>query len=48
MVLLSYLHDNQNAWELQANGEWQKAAVVGQAAVHNAQMYLVEQKQLNV
>ena len=46
--LLSYLHDNQNAWELQANGEWQKAAVVGQAAVHNAQMYLVEQKQLNV
>ncbi|WP_019838063.1 polyphosphate kinase 1 [Acinetobacter towneri] len=46
--LLSYLHDNQNAWELQANGEWQKAAVVGQARVHNAQMYLVEQKQLNV
>src|SRR5574344_1710587 len=46
--LLSYLHDNQNAWELQANGEWQKAAVVGQAAVHNAQIYLVEQKELNV
>ena len=45
--LLSYLHDNQNAWELQANGEWNKAEV-GQSAAYSAQMHLVEQKQLNL
>ncbi|WP_180116795.1 polyphosphate kinase 1 [Acinetobacter sp. YH12096] len=42
--LLNYLEDNQNAWEMQSNGQWEKVAVEAGAEPHNAQKYLIAQK----
>ena len=42
--LLNYLDDNQNAWEMQSNGQWEKVAVEAGAEPHNAQKYLIAQK----
>ncbi len=42
--LLNYLQDNQNAWELQADGQWQKAHSDGPA--HSAQRLLIEKNAL--
>lgn len=42
--LLNYLQDNQNAWELQSDGQWFKVNGIENEAVHSAQRYLIEQK----
>ena len=42
--LLNYLEDNQNAWEMQSNGQWEKVAVEAGTEPHNAQKYLIAQK----
>ena len=42
--LLNYLDDNQNAWEMQSNGQWEKVAVEAGTEPHNAQKYLIAQK----
>jgi polyphosphate kinase len=46
--LINYLQDNQNAWELQADGHWQKAACGAPEQAHSAQRLLIEQKMLKV
>ena len=42
--LLNYLDDNQNAWEMQSNGQWEKVTVEAGTESHNAQKYLIAQK----
>ena len=46
--LINYLQDNQNAWELQSDGQWKKAACTDPAQAHSAQRLLMEQKMLKV
>lgn len=46
--LVSYLNDNQNAWDLQPDGTWIKAAADPAAQAHSAQRLLIEQKMLKV
>ena len=46
--LLNYLQDNQNAWDLQADGHWEKMTCQTLEQQHNAQRLLVEQKMLKV
>ena len=46
--LVNYLNDNQNAWDLQPDGTWIKAAADPAAQAHSAQRLLVEQKMLKV
>ncbi|WP_180041562.1 MULTISPECIES: polyphosphate kinase 1 [unclassified Acinetobacter] len=42
--LLNYLDDNQNAWEMQSNGQWERVVVEAGDELHNAQKYLIAQK----
>ena len=46
--LVSYLNDNQNAWDLQPDGTWIKAAADPAGQAHSAQRLLIEQKMLKV
>ena len=46
--LISYLKDCQNAWELDAEGQWHKVPCQDPAQPYNAQQYLLEQKQLKI
>lgn len=46
--LISYLKDCQNAWELDADGQWHKVPCQDPAQPYNAQQYLLEQKQLKI
>lgn len=39
--LINYLKDNQNAWQLNADGTWKKVPVLEGQSAHNAQLYLM-------
>ncbi|MCO8102626.1 polyphosphate kinase 1 [Acinetobacter indicus] len=46
--LRSYLNDNQNAWELQSDGHWQKVQPEPEQPLHSAQAYLLQKKLLKL
>ncbi len=46
--LRSYLNDNQNAWELQSDGHWQKVQPEPEQPLYSAQAYLLQKKLLKL